>query len=189
MVAHHGNLVCQFSIQQYLGALLLYHFVFSYYRYPTAWIQRSRLGFYFRAIRGKIQDAACSLDFSTWHFTRWWPWNLAVNGSLGTVPIPIPGCFIDPSSTFALTISILILYACGSGRNKFVVGAQIPSARLSSSPLRSTPAKFLGGSGQGDRLDGLFCVDHGDLCLSTQGFNWFAASAERKVGYGGNSQG
>ena len=112
----------------------------------TAWIQRSRLGFYFRAIR-EDQDAARSLGINV-AFYKMVAMGIsaAITSVAGTFYAQYL-LFIDPSSTFALTISILICMLAVLGGTNSLWGPIIGAFILI--PLSEYSREFLGGSGQG----------------------------------------
>ncbi len=112
----------------------------------TAWIQRSRLGFYFRAIR-EDQDAARSLGINAAFYKM-------VAMGISAAITSIAGTFyaqyllfIDPPSVFALILSVqMCLLAVLGGKSSLwgpIIGAFILI------PLSEYSREFLGGSGQG----------------------------------------
>ena len=112
----------------------------------TAWIRRSRLGFYFRSIR-EDQDAARSIGVNA-AFYKMVAMGIsaAITSVAGTFYAQYL-LFIDPSSVFVLILSVQMCLIAVLGGTSSLWGPIIGAFILI--PLSEYSREFLGGSGQG----------------------------------------
>jgi branched-chain amino acid transport system permease protein len=111
----------------------------------TRWIERSRLGYYFRAVREE-QDAAASLGVPVARTKRVaFAISAALTATCGTFYAQYV-LFIDPESVFPLSLSILICLVAVLGGVGTLWGPLIGAAVLI--PLGEATRIYLGGTGK-----------------------------------------
>jgi branched-chain amino acid transport system permease protein len=111
----------------------------------TRWIERSRLGYYFRAVREE-QDAAASLGVPVARTKRIaFAISAALTAACGTFYAQYV-LFIDPESVFPLSLSILICLVAVLGGVGTLWGPLIGAAVLI--PLGEATRIYLGGTGK-----------------------------------------
>jgi branched-chain amino acid transport system permease protein len=111
----------------------------------TRWIERSRRGYYFRAIR-EDQEAAASLGVAVAREKHWAMGLSAALTALGGTFYAQYVLFIDPESVFPLSLSILVCLIAVLGGVGTLWGPLMGAAVLV--PLSEGTRVWLGGSGQ-----------------------------------------
>ena len=115
----------------------------------TYWVDRSKLGFYFKAIKGDL-EAARSLGINTHRYKFY---ALALSAFLTSICGSFYAqyvLFIDPDSTFPLMLSIILCLIATLGGVGTILGPVIGAAILI--PISEATRIYLGGAGRGTDL-------------------------------------
>ncbi|HEU5018579.1 MAG TPA: branched-chain amino acid ABC transporter permease [Pseudolabrys sp.] len=135
-----------FVFRSELPYYYLFLAVFSLLMFVTYWMERSRFGYYLRAIRGG-ERAASSLGVKVWLYKLYALLLSAGFTALAGSLYALKTGFVDPESAFGILISVQMVITAGLGGAGRIFGPLLGAVILV--PLQVATNTWLGGAGTG----------------------------------------